>query len=215
MPKDSYEEGCRLFLVVPPEMSHDMAVQVAEAGSAGTIACALLRCQPDGHINRDLADMLLRFTRFAGIPLLLERDIAAAVELDADGIHIPADEDLYLDARQALGEEKIVGVECGQSRHDALSLGEMGADYIAFKGSMDTAPNSIELGLEELIDWWSNTVTIPSVAWDTSDVDTAKLLADAGADFVAAGDPVWSHPEGAAAAVRQLNEKLSELKASP
>jgi len=214
MPEDRTSTNCQLFLVVPPDLNHDMAVQVAEAGSFGNIACALLQCEPDGRINLDLAEMLLRFTRSAGVPLLFEKDIAAAGELGADGAHIPVDEDIYNEARQVLGENSIIGVECGLSRHDALTLGELGADYVAFKGASGTAANSIEIGLDELIRWWSETVIVPCVAWDTSGGCTTRRLADAGADFVARGSSVWSHPEGPVAAVRLLMDKLSEHKAS-
>lgn len=211
---DRNDADCQLFLVVPPDMNHEMAVQVAEAGSTGQVGCALLQCQTEHRIDRSLADMLLRITRYAGIPLLFERDIAAADALGADGVHIPADEDLYREARRVLGQDNIVGVECGLSRHDALTLGELGADYVAFKGASGAAVNSIEMGLVDVIRWWSETVVVPCVAWDTSNGCTTKHLADAGADFVAGGASVWSHPEGPAAAVRLLVDKLSQHKAS-
>ena len=214
MPDDLNSSNCQLYLVVPPDLNHDMAVQVAEAGSFGIVACALLQSEPSGRVNRDLGEMLLRFTRFAGIPLLFERDVAAAKALGADGLHIPADEDLYHEARGMLGEKAIIGVECGLSRHDALSLGELGADYVAFKGSSASAANSIEMGLDELIEWWSETVIVPCVAWDTSSECTTRRLADAGADFVARGSSVWSHPEGPVVALRLLMDKLSEHKVS-
>ena len=206
--------SCELYLIVPADMTHDMAVHVAEAGSAGTIACALLQCEPDRRINRGHAEMLLRFTRSVGLPLVFERDIEAAAELGADGLHIPADEDLYHEARQRLGEDAIVGAECGLSRHDALTLGELGADYVAFKGPSKDAANSVEMGLDELIQWWSETVIVPCVAWDTANGYSARRLADAGADFIAKGSSLWSHPEGMAAAVRLLRDELAEHQAS-
>ena len=158
--------------------------------------------------------MLLRFTRSAGLPLVFERDIGAAAELGADGVHVPADEDLYHEARQRLGEDAIVGAECGLSRHDALTLCEMGADYVAFKGPSKDAANSVEMGLEELIQWWSETVIVPCVVWDTANGCTARRLADVGADFIAKGNSLWSHPEGMVAAIRLLSEELAEHQAS-
>ncbi|MEM8744090.1 MAG: thiamine phosphate synthase [Pseudomonadota bacterium] len=214
MAENRTRNGCELYLIVPPDMTHDMAVDVAEAGSAGAVACALLQSEPDGRIKRDHAEMLLRRTRSAGLPVVFERDIEAAVALAADGVHIPADEDLYHDARQRLGEDAIVGAECGLSRHDALTLGEIGADYVAFKGPSKDAANSVEMGLEELIQWWSETVIVPCVAWDTANGGTERRLADAGADFIATGNSLWSHPGGMAEAVRLLSNELTEHQAS-
>ena len=39
-------------------------------------------------------------------------------------------------------------------------------------------------------------------------VDDCARLAQAGADLVAAGEGMWTDPEGAAAAVRRLREAL-------
>ncbi|MDA7947217.1 MAG: thiamine phosphate synthase [Hyphomicrobiaceae bacterium] len=214
MAENQTRAGCELYLIVPPEVTHDMAVHVAEAGSAGTIACALLQCGQDSRIHRDHAEMLLRFTRFAGLPLVFERDIQAAAELGADGVHIPADEDLYHDARKVLGEDAIVGAECGLSRHDALILGELGVDYVAFKGPLNDTANSVEMGLAALVQWWSETVIVPCVAWDTENGCTERRLADAGADFIAKGNSVWAHPEGLPAAMRKLSDMLAEHQAS-
>ncbi len=214
MTENQTRTGCELYLIVPPDPDRDMAIQLAEAGNSGKIACALLQCEPHGRVKRPNAERLLRVTRRVKLPLLFERDIAAAVELGAGGVHIPADEDLYHEARALLGGNAIIGAACELSRHDALIMGELGADYVAFDGSLNDEPESIEMGLEELIRWWSETVTVPCVAWDSTSGREVQRLVDAGADFVALGNSVWRHPEGAAAAVRLLRDQLADQQAS-
>ena len=202
--------GCQIYLVFPPEISHKTAVQFAESGSLGNIACALLQSRRDGTVDRTHGEMLLRFAHAANIPLLLENDISAAADLGADGVHIPADEDLYTKARNALGDDAIVGVDCGLSRHAGLTLGEMGADYVAFSGAPGQPQCARNAGLVEIIRWWSQTVIVPCVAWDTSSGDAARRLAGSGADFVAMGAPIWSHPEGPATATAELSAQLTD-----
>ncbi len=214
MTENRTRAGCELYLIVPPDADRDMAVQLAEAGNSGRIACALLQCEPNGLVKRHNAERLLRVTRRVKLPLLFERDIAAAVELRASGVHIPADEDLYHEARARLGGDAIIGAACELSRHDALLLGELGADYVAFDGPLNDEPDSVEMGLEELIRWWSETVTVPCVGWDSTNGREVQRIVDAGADFVALGNSVWRHPEGPAAAVRLLRDQLTEEQAS-
>ncbi len=208
------EIGCQLYLIIPSEMDHNAAVQFAESGSFGNIACAILQSGRDGKVDPDYAEMLLRFSRAASISLLLENDISTAADVGADGVHISADDDIYTQARNILGDGAIIGADCGVSRHAALTLAEMGADYVAFKGKINGEPCEINKGLQGVIAWWSEMVTVPCVAWDTSSTEAAMLLAGCGADFVAMGSPIWRHPEGPTTATAELHALLTETLAA-
>jgi len=203
------ETGSQLYLIIPADLNQDLVVQFAESGCFGTISCALLQSGRDGKVDRGHAETLLRFAHAANIPLLVENDISAAADLDAGGVHIPAGEGHYTEARNALGDDAIIGVDCGLSRHTGLTLGEMGADYIAFRESAVYTPCEIGLGLEEVIGWWSEIVTVPCVAWDISSVDAARRLSAAGADFIAVGEPIWTHADGPARAAAQFSASLT------
>ena len=66
---------------------------------------------------------------------LIADDARLARTLRADGVHLGVGKDLagaYEEARSILGQRGIVGVDAGISRHDAMTLAEAGADYIAF-----------------------------------------------------------------------------------
>jgi thiamine-phosphate pyrophosphorylase len=208
------EISCQLYLIIPAEMDHDAAVQFAESSSFGNIACAILQSDKDGKVDPGHAEMLLRFSRAASISLILENDISTAADVGADGVHIPADEDIYTEARKILGDDAIIGVDCGMSRHAALTLAEMGADYVAFKGRINCEPCEINSGLQGVIAWWSEMVTVPCVAWDTSSTEAAMQLAECGADFVAMGSPIWRHPKGPTTAAAELHARLTETLAT-
>ena len=206
------ETGCQLYLILPQNMDRDGVPEFVEAGDFSAFASALLRSGSDGTVDRGFAETLLRLTHDANIPLLLENDISAAANLGADGIHIPADEGLYSEARSTLGDNAIIGVECGQSRHAGLTFAELGADYIAFAQNPAAAPDETTESYEELIAWWAETVTVPCVAWDMDSMEMAQRLAEAGADFVAMNEPLWSHPQGAALAARDLGARLNKQR---
>ncbi len=207
---DQPEANCQLDLIIPPYLDQEIDVNVAESSSMGNIACALLRSGPTGKVDLTFARKLLRFSRFSKVPILFENDAEAVAELGADGVHIKADEETYTQARRIVGDDMIVGIDCGLSRHDALTLAEMGADYIAFSDNTGKEICEARASLEELIIWWSETLIVPCVAWDMWNMEMAHKLAEAGADFVALSDPLWTHPKGPTAAADELNTRLAE-----
>lgn len=57
----------------------------------------------------------------------------------------------------------------------------------------------------EIIEIWTETTTIPSVAIGGITVENCEPIVAAGADFLAVGGGVWNYPQGPAAAVRDFN----------
>lgn len=208
------EPACQLYLIIPAEMNQDVAVDFAVTGTLGHVSCALLRAGAQGTIDRGFAEKILRAANFTQVPILFENDVAAAAELGADGVHIRADEEQYAHARRILGDDAIIGAECGLSRHDGLTLGEMGADYIAFRGTPGETRCQTNPDLESIIAWWSETVTVPCIAWEAPTAAAARKYSRAGADFVAMGEPIWSHKEGPANATVEFNASLSGQRVS-
>lgn len=58
-------------------------------------------------------------------------------------------------AREELGEDAIVGAFCGSSRHEGMTAGENGADYVSFGPVGDSALYRGEPAQLELFQWWS------------------------------------------------------------
>lgn len=206
-PMNKAEDTRQCYLIVPPDISADVLDTFARDGGLATAACVLMRADEDGRIDRSLAEAVLQLAHAADIPLVLERDCAAAADLGADGAHIGGDEEIYAQARKLLGDDAIVGVDCGMSRHAAMTLGELGADYVAFSDEDSEA-------LKDIVEWWAEVTVVPCVAWEVADIETARQMARAGADFVALGKAIWAHPQGPAAAMRELAEKLEKDRAA-
>lgn len=134
-----------------------------------------------------------------------------AADLGCDGVHVGQDDTPYAEARRILGDNRIVGVTCHDSRHLAMTAAEAGADYVAFGAFHPTGTKTPKSRARpDLLEWWSGIMEVPCVAIGGITVDNAAPLVAAGADFLAVSAGVWAHPEGAAAAVRALNEVIGE-----
>lgn len=131
-------------------------------------------------------------------------DIAAAC--GADGVHVGQQDATYAEARHLLGDDAIVGVTCHDSRHLAMTAAEAGADYVAFGAFFPTETKEPRYRADpELLRWWAEVMTVPCVAIGGITVENAKILVEAGADFLAVVSGVWDYKEGPAAAVRRFN----------
>jgi thiamine-phosphate pyrophosphorylase len=183
---------CQLYLSIPADFSGDASL-VGAALAAGRVPSLLVlgASQPTGL--RALRDAAHR----QNAALVIENDIGLAKSIGADGVHLRANGPSAAQAREALGPDAIVGADCGLSRHDAMALGETGADYIAFGAEGDSDAEWLD-DLADMIDWWSGLIEIPCAAWLPPGADLAVLgrLAAAGADFILPGPDIWAEPKG-------------------
>jgi len=197
------EAGCQLFLISPPALAADrFAADLDAALAGGGIAGFLLHLHEPGQALW-LAPPLRQVCRARGVAFLVQNDLSLALELDADGLHLTGTA-MVRAARSALGEERIVGAACGTSRHEAMTAGEDGADYVAF-GALDRV---VDEELTGLLGWWSELFVLPCLALAASGPEAASVLARAGADFVGACGAVWDHPQGPAVGLRAMRDAI-------
>lgn len=153
----------------------------------------------------------------AGIAVLLQNQPQAAKDLAADGVHLPHSKtivDDYRAARQILGPGLIVGADAGKSRHDALTLGEAGADYVAFGIPAFVRDRESAFNRQiELVSWWAELVEVPVVAFDVENEAAAGAFAKAGADFIAITLPPLSASSANVAAWQKHLRHLGESAA--
>jgi thiamine-phosphate pyrophosphorylase len=193
--------NCRLFLVVPARVSPDSAqAMVGKALSAGDVASVLLSSGPE---QLEMAKLLKPLSHAHDAALLLEGNAEHVRRASADGVQIEASPSAYSEARALLGKDAIVGADCGSSRHLAMAMGELGADYIAFSGLLPARPQSI-------IGWWSGLFELPCVALDPAEEEDAGIFIAEGADFIRPPDTMWRDTDSAAAAVRSFNSFIGE-----
>jgi len=214
-PNVSVGGTCRLYLITPPEIDvRSFRGQLTEALSGGDVACLQLRLK---DVSDDAilaaADALLPILKDRDVPLLVNDrpDLAKAAE--ADGVHVGQQDASYEEARALLGDDAIIGVTCHNSRHLAMVAGEKGADYVAFGAFYPTATKDAPTRADlDLLRWWNEIMTVPSVAIGGITVENAGPVIAAGADFIAVSAGVWRHPDGPAKAVTAFNRVIAETR---
>jgi thiamine-phosphate pyrophosphorylase len=193
---------CSLYLVTPLLSAANAAAfakSFAEALEGAPIAGALIRLAPDPLANTEaVAAPFLRAGMEADCAVLIENDVRLAAQLGADGVHVAgADADLVA-AIKRLKPTRIVGAGSLRSRDEAMTAGEMGADYVMFGESHSGARTMSLASLIERVAWWAEIFETPCVAYADT-IAAAGTLGDAGADFVALGEAIWGSSSPAAA----------------
>src|SRR4029079_14743386 len=125
--------GCQLYVVI--EAGDAAPERLAAAFGAADLAAGLIVPQAGWPRRAAAARRLIEGAQRRGAAALVATDARLARSLGADGVHLgsPADPgDSYQAARATLGPSGVIGVDPGISRHDAMTLAEAGADYIAF-----------------------------------------------------------------------------------
>jgi len=202
---------CRLYLITPPTLDDGFADILAAALDAGDVACVQLRLKDvDDDTVRRAIDALKPMAQSRDVAFILNDrpDLAAAT--DCDGVHVGQEDASYAEARRLVGDDRIVGVTCHDSRHLAMVAADAGADYVAFGAFFPTATKAPKTrATPDLLRWWAETTQVPCVAIGGITVDNAAPLVAAGADFLAVSAGVWAHLDGPAAAVRAFQAVLA------
>jgi thiamine-phosphate pyrophosphorylase len=202
----------RLYLVTPPAFEPvTFADRLAEALDAGDVACVQLRLKPAGDdAIRRAADALRPVAQRRGVALLMNDRPDLALATDCDGVHVGQEDASYAEARQILGLGRIVGVTCHASRDLAIDAADAGADYVAFGAFFPSASKAAKHRAEpEIIQWWSEVMTVPCVAIGGITLENCAPLVAAGADFLAVIAAVWDHPQGPGAAVKAFAKAIA------
>jgi thiamine-phosphate pyrophosphorylase len=201
----------RLYLVTP-RLGDPAALarEIGDAITAGDVAAVLLRLEASDErtlINRAKAIGAAVQRRDAA--LLLDGHAEIVARAGADGAHltgVPA----LTDAIGALKPDRIAGAGGLHSRHDAMLAGEAGADYVMF-GEPDRLGGRPSLdALVERLEWWAELFQPPCIGY-AANLDEVSPLSQAGADFVALGDWIWTHTQGPTAAVKAAAGRLAEV----
>jgi thiamine-phosphate pyrophosphorylase len=204
---------CRLYLITPPAIAdlNAFAQTLDQALAAGDVAALQIRLKPaDDAAIRTAVEVLAPIARRHDVAVLLNDRPDLAWATGCDGVHIGQEDGSLAEARRIMGPDAMIGVTCHDSRELAMDAAEAGADYVAFGAFFPTTTKETDHRPEpEILTIWQETVETPCVAIGGITAANAADLARAGADFVAVSGAVWSHPKGAAEAVRELDQVLS------
>ncbi len=199
----------RLYLATPPVGDAAAFARALEpALGAADIAAMLLRLAPGGEselVSR--IKKLVPAIQRAGAALVLDGHADLVGRSGADGAHITGIR-AFQDAVERLKPDRIAGAGGMTTRHDAMLAAEADADYVLF-GEPDLNGERPSLdAITDRVAWWAEVFQPPCVAF-AARLEEIGELAQAGADFVAVGDCIWSDPRGPDVAIADAATRLT------
>ena len=198
-------------VTVPAELDA-FAAALEEAVATDLAAAFQLRLKgvSDDWIGA-VTSRLLPICRARDVAFILNDRPDLAVKFGCDGVHVSPDDADFAQVRDIIGDELIFGATCRASRDLAFEAGEAGADYVAFGAFYPTQTKAAKSKASpDILEWWTGIAELPCCAIGGINAGNAKVLMDAGADYLAVVSSVWSHPDGAAAGVRALVEACGQ-----
>ena len=155
--------------------------------------------------RRAEADELSRICARYEVPFIVNDDVELA-KLTGGGVHLGREDMSIAQAREILGPDAIIGVSCYGSLERARELAGKGADYLAFgamypsptKPHAPVAPHDVLTQVKAL--------GLPVVAIGGLTPDNAKVVIDAGADYLAVVSAIF-----AAADIQSATRRFADL----
>jgi thiamine-phosphate pyrophosphorylase len=196
---------------ITPDLSDSAALlrKVEAALEGGAQALQYRNKVADSALRLEQARGLVQLCRTYHVPLIINDHLDLALEVDAEGLHIGAEDGSIAEARRQLGPDKILGVTCYRKIENALAAARMGASYVAFGGFFSSPVKGGSGGAAMSILGEAKRATgLPVVAIGGITVDNAPQLLAAGADSVAVITAVFGAADIKAAA-RQFSALFS------
>ena len=182
----------QLYLITPPEIElgtfPDLLARVLDSHAIACVRLSLATRDED-RLSR-AADALREITHARDVALVISEHVKLSERLGLDGVHLTDAAHFVRATRKALGEDAIVGCYCGTSRHDGMSAGEAGADYVSFGPVAASNLGDGSFAELDLFQWWSEVIEVPVIAEGGLDTGLVAQLAPY-TDFFGFGDEIW------------------------
>ena len=183
-----------LYAVTPDEADTDVLLVKVEAALQGGIALLQYRNKKvSNKMQSQQAGAILPLCKQYQVPFIINDSVNLCLELDADGVHIGADDGDISVVRARLGKDKILGTSCYDRVDLALSAQQAGATYVAFGAcfTSSTKPRAplVPLALFELA---KVQLRVPVVAIGGITLKNAPMVIGAGADSIAVINSIFN-----------------------
>lgn len=191
-----------LYAVTPDEPDTETLLRKVTQALRGGAKIVQYRNKPAGPaLRREQGRALAALCRESGACFIINDDFALALEVDADGAHLGAEDGDLAVARKQLGAGRLLGASC----YDRLEFAEAAvaakADYLAFGAVFQSAtkPDTVHAPLS-LFAAARSRYSLPLVAIGGITMQNAPLVFAAGADAVAVVSALFDAPDIAASA---------------
>jgi thiamine-phosphate pyrophosphorylase len=183
-----------LYAVTPDEADTDLLVAKVEAALQGGISVLQYRNKLANHkLQTQQVRAILPLCRQYEVPLIINDSVKLCLTLDADGLHIGADDGNLKEIRARVGKDKIIGASCYNRFDLALAAQQAGADYVAFGAcfASSTKPKAPVANLN-LFSQARAQLTIPAGAIGGINLDNAIQVIGAGAHSLAVINAIFN-----------------------
>ena len=197
-----------LYAVTPDEADTDLLVAKVEAALQGGISVLQYRNKLANHkLQTQQVRAILPLCRQYEVPLIINDSVKLCLTLDADGVHIGADDGNLKEIRARVGKDKIIGASCYNRFDLALAAQQAGADYVAFGAcfASTTKPKAPVANLN-LFSQARAQLTIPAVAIGGINLDNAIKVISAGAHSLAVINAIFNVPD-----VKSSTQQFTQL----
>jgi thiamine-phosphate pyrophosphorylase len=186
-----------LYAITPECKNGNDLLRQVEAALAG--GCQILQYRDKIHSMPECvarAHALRQLTQRFAAKLLINDDLALALLVNADGVHLGHEDGNLRAARAILGPRKILGASCYADFSAAQMAQAAGADYVAFGAAYPspTKPHA-PLAAVDLFFQAKNSLTAANCAIGGITLENAPPLISAGADLLAVITDLFNAPD--------------------
>ena len=176
-----------LYAITPDIADTDLLLAKVEAALQGGINMLQYRNKTANHmLQTQQARAILLLCRQYNVPLIINDSVKLCLTLDADGVHLGADDGNLAEVKAKLGKAKILGASCYNRFDLALQAQIAGASYVAFGAcfSSSTKPNA-PLASLDLFTRAKTELAVPCVAIGGITLENSANVIESGADAIA------------------------------
>ena len=213
MTKKDFLHRIRLYVLISSNIAKKSVKETARLVIDGGADAVQLREKTISDrkfisLAREVRDI----TTKRGSLLIINDRVHVVRKVNADGIHLGQQDMSALEARNIIGDEKIIGVST-HSITQARQAQKDGADYIAIGPIYPTSTKDHEpsVGIE-IIHEISEAVSIPIIAIGAITLENLDEVLKAGASRIAVCSAIIGSKD-IYSSTRQFKEKLGETKA--
>jgi thiamine-phosphate pyrophosphorylase len=176
-----------LYAITPDEPRTEILVgKVGQALRGGASVVQYRNKTAGPELRCEQGRALAALCRAAGAAFIVNDDLALALALDADGVHLGGDDGDLVEARRRLGQGRLLGASCYDRIEMAEVAAQAGVDYLAFGSVFNsvTKPAAVHAPLS-LFAEARRRFSLPLVAIGGITLQNAPQVFAAGADAVA------------------------------
>ncbi len=197
-----------LYAITPDLADTAQLLVKVEAALQGGISVLQYRNKAATHkLQTQQAKEIFSLCQHYNVPLIINDSVKLCLTLDADGVHLGADDGNLAEVRARIGADKILGASCYNRFDLALNAQQAGASYVAFGAcfASSTKPNAPVANLS-LFTQARDQLNIPSVAIGGITLQNVSQVIQAGANAIAVINALF-----AAEDVKSMSEKFAQL----